>query len=317
MARINVGVLRGGPSRKYEVSLATGAAVIAALPEERYNVHDIFISRAGDWHLRGVPVTPNQALRSIDVVFNALHGEFGEDGVVQKILEVHGIPYTGSGVFGSALAMDKAQTYIHGKKIQGVKIPQHVVIHSYEVRTSSLQVAQHIFSQFGPRYVIKPVRGGSSIGGHIANSVHELADMLSEVFDETDTVIVQQHIQGKEGTCGVVDNLREKRVYALPPVESIYQNPNMVSIDDMCPGNFSRDEKSRMEHAAREMHRALGLRHYSRSNFIVAPSGIYFLEVNALPELAPESSLPTALSTVGITLSEFLDHVLSLAIARK
>src|SRR3989338_464418 len=96
MSRMSVGILRGGTSKEYELSLKTGAAMMAALPEEQYETRDILIDKQGLWHLRGTPATPARALSQVDVVLNALHGGVGEEGTVQRILERAGVPYAGS-----------------------------------------------------------------------------------------------------------------------------------------------------------------------------------------------------------------------------
>src|SRR5277367_6763879 len=97
MTRTIVGVLRGGTSSEYELSLKTGATMLAALPEEHYDTRDIFIDKRGIWHLRGMPVAPHRALQQVDVVLNGLHGGMGEDGTVQRFLDKTGIPYAGAG----------------------------------------------------------------------------------------------------------------------------------------------------------------------------------------------------------------------------
>ncbi|QSH39535.1 D-alanine--D-alanine ligase [Candidatus Kaiserbacteria bacterium] len=323
MSRINVGVLRGGPSSEYEVSLASGNSVLQHLSEERYNAKDILISKTGQWHSRGLPVSPERALRDIDVAFIALHGEYGEDGEIQKILDAHNIPFTGSGVFGSAIAMDKGSTRKHVGNIDGIKMPGHVVLHKEEVTGTLAEAAQKVFSQFGPLYIVKPLRGGSSVGIATADSVSSLVGALKDVFAVTDAVIVEQFIKGREGTCGVIDNFREESVYCLPPVEIIVPNNKGVFdyeakydglTEEVCPANFSGVEKELMQNAARQVHKTLGLNHYSRSDFIVAPSGIYFLEVNTLPGLTPSSLLPKSLDAVGVEFQDFLDHLLTLSL---
>ena len=106
MSSIRVGVLRGGPSFEHNISLKTGESVLRNLPED-YSAKDIFISKEGEWHLDGKPAHHDRIFRQIDVVFNALHGEYGEDGKVQQLLEAYGVPYTGSGVLASSLGMNK------------------------------------------------------------------------------------------------------------------------------------------------------------------------------------------------------------------
>lgn len=324
MSRINVGVLRGGPSSEYEISLASGNAVLQNLNEEKYDAKDILISRDGTWHSRGVPVSPDRALRGLDVAFIALHGEYGEDGTVQKILDAYSIPYTGSNVFSSSIAIDKGRTRKHLEQIEGIRMPGHVVLYRDKVDTLA-QAAQTIFSQFGPDYIIKPLRGGSSVGIVQANSVATLPDALADVFAVTDAIIVEQFIKGREVTCGVVQDLREEKFYCLPPVEIRlpagkcifdYDAKYNGKTEGICPANFTDKEKELMQNAARTIHKSLGLNDYSRSDFIVTPSGIYFLEVNTLPGLTPSSLLPKSLEAVGIHFPEFLDHLLTISIQK-
>jgi len=326
MTRINVGVIRGGPSDEYDVSLETGASVLRHLSEDKYTVKDILISRDGKWHSRGVPITIERAVRGVDVVFNALHGAYGEDGTVQRLLDIQGVPYTGSGVFASALAMNKAHARTHLGTLPDIRFPRFLVVRKGDINNSFQDTANKIFSQFGPRYIIKPLYGGSSIGIVVADTFAELPVALEEVLNKTDMVIVEEFIAGKEGTCGVIDNLRDEQTYALPPIEirSLSESPIWDysakydnTAEEICPANFSNKEKEILQKSARTIHEKLGLKHYSRSDFIIAPSGIYFLEVNSLPGITPASLLPKALEAVGIQFPDFLDHVLSLAIAKK
>ena len=106
MSKKKVGVLRGGPSSEYEVSLKTGKSVIDNLAD-RYEVLDIFIDKEGTWHYLGAPITPEKVFKKVDVIFNALHGAYGEDGTVQKLLDTFGVPYTGSTALASAVGMNK------------------------------------------------------------------------------------------------------------------------------------------------------------------------------------------------------------------
>src|SRR3989344_3289844 len=122
-----IGVLRGGPSSEYEVSLKSGASVLEALDRERYDPRDIFISRQGEWHVHGVPTTPEAALRGVDVVFNVMHGEYGEDGRLHQVLDAFGIPYTGAGAAAVTLAFNKQRTRDEVKDL-GVKVAHGLVI---------------------------------------------------------------------------------------------------------------------------------------------------------------------------------------------
>ena len=145
--RTVVGVLRGGPSSEYEVSLKSGASVLEHLNREKYDPRDIFIDKTGTWHLHGVSVPPERALRGLDVAFNAMHGHFGEDGQVQRLLESLATPYTGSNAVASALAFNKQHTKDAVKKL-GIKVPHGVVVNPATANTSLEEKALHIFRTF-------------------------------------------------------------------------------------------------------------------------------------------------------------------------
>jgi D-alanine-D-alanine ligase len=322
MHKIRVGVLRGGPSSEYDVSLKTGANVLKSLPE-KYEGVDIFIDKKGVWHIHGVPHEPHKALKKVDVIFNALHGEYGEDGKVQSFLDHFHIPYTGSRTFASAVAMNKAMAKNIAKR-EGIKTPHFKVLRKEEVNS---ETAHEIYrSMFFPA-IVKPVSLGSSVGIALARTFADFAGALQKAFSVSDVVLVEEFIQGKEATCGVIDHFRGEHSYALLPIEIRppatspffdYDAKYSGATEEICPGNFSPSEKSHIQEMAKKIHHALGLRHYSRSDFIVHPKrGVYFLEVNTLPGLTNESLLPKALHAIGGTVSNFLDHVITLALEKK
>ena len=319
MAKIRVGVLRGGPSNEYEVSLKTGSTVLANLPEEKYETRDIFIDKQGTWHMRGRPVYPEQALEQVDVAFNALHGHYGEDGQVQHLLEQLAIPFTGSGSLGSAVAMNKLLAKERVKKT-GIKTAFHVVL----VPDRDAEVlAKEIFRSFPSPWVIKPASSGSSVGVTLARSFEELVDGIAEAFEHSEKVFIEDYVRGREATVGVIEGFRNEDVYALPPIEIIpgtnraffdYEAKYAGESQEICPGNFSLEEKRELERLAKLVHTELDLRHYSRSDFIINPAGIYFLEVNTLPGLTESSLVPKAVHAVGSSLPEFLDHLVTRAL---
>lgn len=317
--KIRVGVLRGGPSSEYDVSLKTGDTVIHNLPDTYYPV-DIFISRDGVWHMHGVEKSPTQILSSLDVVFNALHGAYGEDGKVQSILDHCGVPYTGSRSMPSAFAMNKDLT----KKSllpHGIKMAFHRLFKKGEVENLD---HHELFRMIPNPAVVKPVSAGSSVGVSIVRSFEDLERALSSAFDHGDTVIVEEYIPGIEATCGVIDDFRGERHYTLLPVEIVpdtqhdfftYQAKYGGGSRELCPSvSFPEQVTKTIQDYARKAHAGLGLRHYSRSDFIVHPKrGVFFLEANTLPGLTSESLLPKSLHAVGATLPQFLDHVITLA----
>lgn len=322
MHKIRVAVLRGGPSTEYNVSLITGGSVLRAL-QNKYNTKDILIDKEGVWHMNGLPTHPEKVCRHVDVVFNAMHGQYGEDGKVQQILNLVSTPYTGSGALASSLAMNKDMT----KQIfsrYGIKTPMGMV---FGCDTSPSNISHSTFRKISPPWIVKPVVGGSSVGTSIARTFKELERAIMGAFGYGDNIMIEEFITGREATCGVIDNFRGEKNYALLPVEIVKPNKKDFfdyeckydgSSKEVCPGNFDPNTKAEIQELAIRIHNAMGLRHYSRSDFIVAPRrGIYALEVNTLPGLTPESLFPKSLAAIGCKYDHFLDHLINLALKSK
>jgi D-alanine-D-alanine ligase len=314
-----VGVLRGGPSREHEVSLKTGAAILAHLPTDRFIPRDIYIDKSGVWHDRGRQTTPDRVLRQLDAVLIGLHGEYGEDGELQKLLEKFGVPYAGSDSFASYVAMHKLMAKVRATDI-GLSTP--AFRHIDQTKDAAV-AAQDIIRSFHQPVVVKPIGWGSSVGISIVAGYAPVLAAIQKIFSEgASSVLVEEYIRGREATVGVIEGMRGEALYVLPPIEIIPPSGDFFSYDakysggtrEICPGNFSRVHTEELERAAKLIHRALGLRHYSRSDFIVSPYGIYYLESNTLPGLTTESLLPKSLAAVGIKFSHFLTHLVDLAL---
>jgi D-alanine-D-alanine ligase len=318
-----VGVLRGGPSKEHEVSLASGAAVLSALSPEHFTVRDIYIDKQGQWHERGRAMDPADVLRTMDAVLIALHGEYGEDGEVQKVLERAGVPYTGSDSFGSFIAMHKVMAKEKAKQL-GIRTADYRYIESLEQMEPVLQDVVRSFMQ---PVVVKPVRWGSSVGVSLVTGYAPLHDAVSKLLHEgAGGVLIEEFIKGTEATSGVVENLRGEALYALPSVEIIpphdasfftYDAKYSGATRELTPGRFPKNIQKELADSARAMHQALGLRHYSRSDFIVSPKGVYYLETNTLPGLTRQSLLPKSLEAIGVSFSDFLFHLIDLAMGEK
>ncbi|HQF40699.1 MAG TPA: D-alanine--D-alanine ligase, partial [Candidatus Paceibacterota bacterium] len=318
---IRVGVMRGGLGSEYEVSLKTGATVLEYLPREKYQPRDILITKDGQWHMDGFGIEPARLRNSLDVVFNALHGEFGEDGQVQTLLDNTMLPYTGSGRLASALGMNK----VAAKEIisrAGLKVPRGVHL-KFKPETNAEAVAYDVFLKISPPWIVKPVGRGSSVGVFLAKTFDDLVVAVSECFKISEVILVEEYIRGREATCGVVDDFRGHKTYPLLPIEIAppagkkffdYEAKYSGQSTEICPGQFSVGEKRELGELAAAVHKLLGLKHYSRTDFIVSPRGIYILEVNSLPGLTAESLVPKSLAALGVPLPHFLDHVVSLAL---
>lgn len=329
---IKVGVIRGGVSGEYEVSLASGAQVLSHLRsdvlKDKYTAVDIFIDRDGIWHINGIPITIDKVVTKVDVIINALHGDYGEDGKVQELLEKWKIPYTGSGPVPSAIGYNKFLTKQEFIKL-GINTPQHILFPAYQDDIDgprnryAQKKAREVWERLPPPWIVKPLTGGSSIGMQVCKTFQSLVDAFEAGMNEKVSILVEEFIKGKEATVGVINNFRNKDVYALPPIEiripkgSTFFDNNVKyngQSQEICPGNFTSKEKEELERLASLIHSGLNLSHYSRSDFIIHPKrGIFALEVNTLPGLTSESLMPKALNAVGSSLPEFIEHIINLA----
>jgi D-alanine-D-alanine ligase len=312
-------VLRGGPSSEYEVSLKTGKSVVEALTDI-YNITDCIIDKEGNWFVKGFKTEPHILVRNHDVVFNAMHGEYGEDGQVQRLLENLGAKFTGPKSLAASLAMNKSMA----KKIfkdAGIKTPLHKIITRQDCDGNIDQIAISIFRGFPMPVVIKPVDRGSSVGVTIAKDYQSLVNSLISLFVQYDKLLIEEYIPGKEATVGVIEEFRNQKHYALLPIEikmekDLFDYDTKYSPETMhvCPGNFSNEEKQLLQEMAIKAHQILGLRQYSRSDFRIHPKrGIYILEVNSLPGLTKESLLPKGIEAIGSDYVQFLKHVIESA----
>ena len=220
---LRVGVLMGGPSSEHEVSLNTGQNVLENLDKTKYLPVAVKISKIGRWFLNGKLTNQSSALKGHDVVFNALHGTFGEDGKVQAILEHAGIKYTGSGIAGSAIAMDK----FHSReifKLAGLNTPKTLKLKRGEnyVARASFFVNKIVKLPV----VVKPCSNGSSVGVQIVEDLDKLEKAVATAFKLDKFVLIEEFIKGRELTCGVVENLTSPtcnncEIGALPVTEII------------------------------------------------------------------------------------------------
>jgi D-alanine-D-alanine ligase len=296
--KIRVAVIRGGPSADYDGSLATGQHVLSLLRAnpERYDPQDIFISKDGEWHKSGIVYEPHRALAHTDLVWNALHGAYGEDGQVQRLLESLQVPFTGSSSLASAVSMNKDLA----KSVyatHGLHIPKHVVV-THE--NFSDELLDHIFRNYLYPVVVKPVSGSGSQNVFRAHSWAELRAAIMHVLKLVPKVLVEEFIRGRHTSVGVIENARGMRLYALMP-----------------DGALTREEKKSVESVASRAHDVLGLRHYSTSDFVITPRGkVYILETNSLPRFDEDSHMHKSLVSLGWKPEHFVDHIISLALER-
>ncbi len=313
-----IGILRGGVSPEYHFSLKTGAHVQRALQEAGFEAIDMLLDKEGVLHIKGVPADLEKAQSSVDMVWNALHGTFGEDGQVQRLLEDYGIPYTGSGTFTSGLAFHKERAKEQAQSL-GINIPPHLLVIPDE-STSVSQVTGNIYRTMAPPWVLKPLSGGGSTHTHFAFTPLELAHIVEECIAHGQPFIAEQYIYGTEAAVGVIDDFRNKDTYVLPVVE--VQSPSRgILSSEMRSGEYeyavtrgalAPKEKEQLTEYAKELHRAFGAQDFSQSEFIVDRHGkIWFLELDTHPHLHEQSPFVVALQSVGATLTEFVKSIVA------
>jgi D-alanine-D-alanine ligase len=305
--KVHVALLAGGKSGEREVSLMGAAGFEKALNPDKYR-----ITRYDPAEDLGKLVADAP---TIDVAFILLHGRWGEDGTVQGLLDLLDIPYQGSGVLGSAIAMDKnlsKKLY----KMNGLPVADWEV-----VRAGDDYSAEKIIEQLGLPLVVKPVREGSSLGMTLAGSENELSEGIETALKHGSLVMVEQFIKGREITVGVLGNADP---VALPLVEIIPGEEFSFfdytakykpgATNEICPADVDPDTAARAQKYAVQAHGALELRDYSRTDMIIAEDGqLYLLETNTIPGMTPTSLLPQAAAEHGLDFSALLEKLLHLA----
>jgi len=305
----HIALLAGGRSHERQVSLEGAQAVAAALKTKGYVVH------------RYDPASDLARLAEeaggLDAAFILLHGLYGEDGTVQGFLDLLGLPYQGSGVLGSALAMDKGLA----KEIyrdNGLPVaPWHTV------RADTFKGPAAVLDSVSLPLVIKPLRQGSSIGMGLAHTPEELEAALETAFAHDKEVMCEEFVAGREITVGVLGN---DELTPLPLVEIIpgekhpffnYEAKYQAGAsEEICPADLPEEIRRKAQDYAIRAHQALRLMGYSRTDMLVRPDGsLVLLETNTIPGMTPTSLLPQAAKAHGLDFAELVDHLLKLALA--
>ncbi|HEX5061455.1 MAG TPA: D-alanine--D-alanine ligase [Kofleriaceae bacterium] len=294
-----VGVLLGGLSSEREVSLRTGEAVLAALRERGHDAIPIYVDHDVDVALRQ---------EQIDVAFIALHGRMGEDGCIQGLLELLGIPYTGSDVMASALAMHK------GKAKELFRLHNLPTPAYYTLSDADTADLAAIHGDFGFPCVVKPIREGSSVGVAICQSLEDLAPAVDKALCFDDEVLVERFIAGKEVSVAILDD-RALGAVEIAPRAGFYDYQNKYTkgaTDYFVPPRLSPERYRGVLAQALRAHIALGCGGATRVDMMVSDSGNEFiLEVNTVPGLTPTSLLPKIADAAGISFGELCELMLA------
>ncbi len=304
--KLHIALIAGGVSGEREVSLNGAAGVEKVLDPEK------FIVRRYD------PATDLARLAAdapgIDFAFILLHGLYGEDGTMQGFLDLLGIPYQGSGVLGSAIAMDK-QLAKELYTLNGLPVADSSLLTSED----KLEIPQ-LLGRFGLPVVIKPVHEGSSLGLSLARSEEELLTGIERALGHDSHVMVEKYISGRELTVGVVGN---NDLQALPLIEIVPgEEFSFFDYDakykpgatkEICPARVSDKITKLAQRYAVAAHKALRLRGYSRTDMILAPDdALYLLETNTIPGMTATSLMPQAAAAHGWPFPQFLERLVAL-----
>jgi len=294
-SKLKIAVLAGGISEERDISLQSGSCVAVALKEAGLNVIT-------------ADVTPDDLDvledRSIDVFFIAMHGRFGEDGQLQQILEDKGLCYTGSGPQASRLAFDKWKSKEYFTKA-GVPSPDAILFEPRPAILKDINI-EDILWRIGQKYVIKPLREGSTIGISIADNAKQAVAAAKKCAAEFGDCMIEEFVPGRELTVGVLGN-STLPIIEIRPVNGFYDY-HAKYIDDRTQFLFDTiDEPAlieKIEAAALDCFNVLGLRHFARIDFILSADGtVYTLEANSIPGLTSHSLLPKAAAKAGISMS--------------
>jgi D-alanine-D-alanine ligase len=352
--KINIGLVFGGRSGEHEVSLKSAKEVRENLDKERYNIIPIAITKKGKWLIGhrgdeymtvnlpktekegGISVEQSQSLvttdenrglagfsegeasHELDIIFPIGHGSYMEDGRMQGMLDMLGIPYVFSGTLASALAMNKQKTKLVAKNA-GLKIAKEVTL----LKNQKYNV-EKIIKKLGLPIVVKPTESGSSVGMSICKEKSELENALSKAFEYSNEVMLEQFIKGRELTVAVLGN---KKIKALPVIEIIPKVSEFFSYeakyqqggsDEICPADIPEDVRKKVQRYSLKIFRALDCKDLARTDFIwdEANNRSYFLEINTIPGMTGTSLAPKAAKAAGMSFPQFLDKLIELAIRR-
>jgi D-alanine-D-alanine ligase len=307
MGKVNIALLSGGMSRERPVSLKSGEAVYRALDKDKYRVF-----RYDPRDDLGLLFKDRD---KIDLAFILLHGRYGEDGSLQGLLEQLGIPFVGSGVLSSAMALNKriAKAIYRETGLRTIK--------DFTIQKDEAFSVDELLEVLGDATVVKPVSEGSSLGMTICRSREELHKGIEVAFQFDSEIIVEQYTEGREVTCGVIGN---RNLEALPLIE-IVPNPQYTFFDyeakytpgatkEICPAPLSQVQTRTAQSCAIKAHQALLCRVWSRTDMIVQGEDVFMLETNTIPGMTETSLIPLAAKTAGMSMTALLDYLIGLSL---
>ncbi|HEX5928413.1 MAG TPA: D-alanine--D-alanine ligase [Solirubrobacterales bacterium] len=305
---MRVAVLKGGRSLERNVSLRSGARVEDALERLGHEVVGLDV---------GADLVKRLSAERPDVAFVAMHGVGGEDGTVQELLEILGIPFTGPGAAACARCMDKSLAK-HAVREAGLPTPDWFAFNSTAFRElGAADALGQLEQSLGFPLVVKPSRGGSSLGVKFAAAPGEVPQALVAAFSYDDRVLLERFVDGREVAVSVLGEEALPIVEAMPEQGDRYDFEARYEIGRtrfVCPAELSDAERTAIEEAALATYRALGCSGFARIDLILGPGGPQVLEANAIPGLTDTSLLPQAAEAAGMTFEQLVERILDLAL---
>jgi D-alanine-D-alanine ligase len=310
MGKLRLALIAGGLSGEREVSIKSGDAVQKALDPTKYAVKR--------YDPKDGLVDLLQDRERIDLAFVLLHGKYGEDGSIQGFLELIGIPYVGSGILASAMALNKKVAKDVYERA-GLGVIDHV--HLTKGHSDSVE---EILERLGPSTVVKPVSEGSSLGVTICHTKEELEKGIDRAFELDEEVLVERFLRGTEVTCCILGN----RVLEALPLIEIVPDPEYAFFDyrakytpgatrEICPARVSPTRTSEAQSAAKRAHLALRCHVWSRTDMILQDEKVYVLETNTIPGMTETSLVPLAAKVAGMSFSQLLDRLIDLSVEER
>src|SRR5713226_2436926 len=321
MSRLRVAVLSGGRSGEHEVSLRSADSIVAAMDPARYEVERILISKEGRWQPRAISPEPG-GNPGIDVVFPVLHGTFGEDGTVQGLLELAGVPYVGAGVLGSAVAMDK-DVMKRLFRERGLPTPDHVALLRSHLEARRARRVRSLVKKFGYPMFVKPANLGSSVGISKAHDHRELEAALDEAAQYDRKILVERFIDARELECSVLGN--DEPQASLPgevlPSREFYDYEAKY-IDEnsqlIVPARITATQTRRVQHLAVVAFLACECSGMARVDFFLEKKSgrILVNELNTIPGFTSISMYPKMWAASGLSYPDLIDRLIQLALER-
>ncbi|MCC6142191.1 MAG: D-alanine--D-alanine ligase [Candidatus Hydrogenedentes bacterium] len=316
----HVVVLMGGMSSEHDVSVVSGRGVANALDRTKYEVTPVLISRENRWSFgEEAPLPVFEAIARLgalqpDCVFLTLHGEYGEDGRIQGLLDWLGLPYTGTGCAASGLTMDKIRSKVVVSS-QGIRVAGHIALTRATWEADAQAILSAVDKDLGFPCVVKPSELGSSVGIEIVRNLVDLQDGIDKVLHAADDIMIEEFISGREVTCGVLEQERGGVLRPLPiteirPKEGTFFDYHCKytpgATEEITPADLDPHIADQVMEIAAHVHEVLECRLWSRSDFIIDEKGPVWLEVNTIPGLTPTSLYPQAAAAIGIGYSELM-----------